>query len=344
MMNRGGSDHDRDHDHDHDLNQYKYAYSELCKHLQRRLDVQNIDMMNSFGFCRNCLAKWLRKGELIKNLSTRSSAASYEQCLRHVYGMDVNEWKRLYQKKATEEQLSKFKAMEHLHATHDEAIMVKDSSNSSNDTSNDNDHKTSGPVPVQHKNDTNTNLLSDVCCEDVDATCETNNITNNSNNIKIKIGILTVSDRAFKGVYEDISGKRVMKDAIDRYSHDWGKSCEYKLVPDEEHEIENALIFLSDAVKCDVIITTGGTGLAKRDVTPDATKRVCTREIKGIAESLRAHARKFEKHAALSRAFSGSRNDTTLIVNLPGRPNAVAQSLQVLLPILSHAVKQIKGA
>ena len=118
----------------------------------------------------------------------------------------------------------------------------------------------------------------------------------------------------------------------------------YELVPDERTDIEKALLRLSVEQKCDVVLTTGGTGLSKRDVTPDATRNLRgIREIKGIAEALRAHARKYERHATLSRAFSGCLNEKTLIVNLPGRPKAVKESLSVLLPILNHAVKLIQS-
>ena len=331
-----------------------FAFRKLLEHMKWRNEtIQNIEMMNLTGFCRNCLAKWLLLGK--KNVRLKST---YELCQEEVYGMTQKEWKEKWQSKATEEMLEKFKSGQEMHAKHPKDLMTTTTTTTTLEAAT---------LPLTQpryysggNNNTNNRMLSDVCCEDIeeDAVCinrgggggGVDGTNSGDGNSDISFGIITVSDRAFNGVYEDISGNVVMRETIETYftTDDVSKSSThiikgYKLVPDEEEEIAKAIVYMSDELKCDVILTTGGTGLAKRDVTPEATKSVLTREVKGIAESLRAHARRYEKHAALSRAVAGLRNNQSLIVNLPGRPNAVSSSLGVLLPMLRHAVRQLKS-
>ena len=329
-----------------------FAFRKLLEHMKWRNEtIQNIEMMNLTGFCRNCLAKWLLLGK--KNVRLKST---YELCQEEVYGMTQKEWKEKWQSKATEEMLEKFKSGQEMHAKHPKDLMTTTTTTTTLEAA-------TLPLTQQRyysggNNNTNNRMLSDVCCEDIeeDAVCINrgggggDGTNSGDGNSDISFGIITVSDRAFNGVYEDISGNVVMRETIETYftTDDVSKSSThiikgYKLVPDEEEEIAKAIVYMSDELKCDVILTTGGTGLAKRDVTPEATKSVLTREVKGIAESLRAHARRYEKHAALSRAVAGLRNNQSLIVNLPGRPNAVSSSLGVLLPMLRHAVRQLKS-
>lgn len=150
-------------------------------------------------------------------------------------------------------------------------------------------------------------------------------------------GIVCVSDRCAKGQCEDKSGP-LIKELVS----DLGKTEEYIVVPDETEEIEKALIYLCDDVKPDVVLTTGGTGFAPRDVTPEATKAVLEKEAPGIAEAIRINSLRITPKAMLSRAVSGIRGKS-LIVNLPGSPKAVRESLEFILPVLPHAVEVISG-
>mmetsp|Transcript_10566 Transcript_10566/g.12136 ORF Transcript_10566/g.12136 Transcript_10566/m.12136 type:complete len:173 (-) Transcript_10566:44-562(-) len=162
---------------------------------------------------------------------------------------------------------------------------------------------------------------------------------------EFKLGVLTVSDRAFAGTYDDLSGPEVEKlcQGYGEKTKDFALTGVFKhIVPDEVDQISAKLIELSDSHKCSVIITTGGTGLSKRDVTPEATKAVVNRIVQGIPEAIRRETSKVEPLAMLSRAVAGIRNDQTLIVNLPGRPKAVRESMVVLLPVLAQAVSQLQ--
>ena len=122
----------------------------------------------------------------------------------------------------------------------------------------------------------------------------------------------------------------------------YGKTEEYITVPDEKEEIEKALIYLCDDACVDVIFTTGGTGFAPRDVTPEATKNVIEKEAPGIAEGIRQKSMEITPKAMLSRAVSGIRKNS-LIINLPGSPKAVRESLEFVLPVLPHAVEVLSG-
>ena len=154
----------------------------------------------------------------------------------------------------------------------------------------------------------------------------------------IRAAIITLSDKGSKGERVDESGQaiREMVTAIGaEVSH-------YEVLPDERPLIATALVRLSDSGSIDLIITTGGTGVAPRDVTPEATRDVIDRELPGMAEAMRAESLKKTAHAMISRAVAGIRG-RTLIVNLPGSPRAVRENLAVILPALSHTVEKIKG-
>ena len=153
----------------------------------------------------------------------------------------------------------------------------------------------------------------------------------------MKFAIVCVSDRCSKGLCEDKSGP-LIKEMLTPY----GNTAEYIIVSDEKEEIEKALIYLCDDVKADVVFTTGGTGFAPRDVTPEATKAVWDREAPGIAEGIRQKSMEITPKAMLSRAVSGIRKNT-LIINLPGSPKAVKESLQFVIHVLPHAVEVLSG-
>lgn len=154
----------------------------------------------------------------------------------------------------------------------------------------------------------------------------------------IRTAIITLSDKGAAGEREDESGK-VVREMVASV----GASVEhYEILPDDKDRIIRTLSSLADSCRFDLILTTGGTGVAPRDVTPEATRAVIDREIPGFAEAMRAESLKKTPHAMISRALAGVRRQT-LIVNLPGSPKAVRENLSVVLPALAHAVEKIKG-
>jgi len=156
--------------------------------------------------------------------------------------------------------------------------------------------------------------------------------------MKIRAAIITLSDKGSKGEREDESG-RVIREMISGI----GAVVEhYEILPDEKELIVETLRRLSSSGESDLIITTGGTGVAPRDVTPEATLAVIERELPGMAEAMRAESLKKTPHAMISRAVAGIAKQT-LIVNLPGSPKAVRENLAVILPAITHAVEKIKG-
>jgi len=150
-------------------------------------------------------------------------------------------------------------------------------------------------------------------------------------------GVLCVSDRCSEGLCEDKSGP-----LISEMLSDLGKTAEYLIVPDEKEKIIEALKHMCDDIGADVVFTTGGTGFAPRDVTPEASKAVFDREAPGISEAIRLKSLEITPKAMLSRGASGIRKNT-LIINLPGSPKAVKESLEVVIPILPHAVEVLSG-
>lgn len=154
----------------------------------------------------------------------------------------------------------------------------------------------------------------------------------------IRVGILTISDRSFKKEREDKSGELIRSIIME-----WGGSVDsYGIVPDEGNVIVKELIKLTDEMNLDLVLTSGGTGLAERDVTPEATRKVIEREVPGIAEEMRRYGREKTIYALLSRAIAGSRGQA-LIINLPGNPRAVQECLEAILPVLSHAIEILHG-
>lgn len=155
-----------------------------------------------------------------------------------------------------------------------------------------------------------------------------------------RIGIVTVSDRASKGVYEDKGGPAIHQWLQDALSSPWEPVA--RLIPDEEHQIERTLRDLCDNEGCCLIVTTGGTGPAKRDVTPEATEAVCQKMMPGFGELMRAVSLKSVPTAILSRQTAGIRGKT-LIVNLPGKPAAIAECLAAVFPAVPYCVDLIGG-
>ncbi len=153
----------------------------------------------------------------------------------------------------------------------------------------------------------------------------------------LRVGILTVSDRSSRGEREDVSGP-----ALRRLVEEQGWSVtQQSLLPDDEDAIRDLLIDWADGDNLDVILTTGGTGFAPRDVTPEATRAVIGREAPGLAEAMRAASLKVTPHAMLSRIVTGIRKKT-IIINLPGSPKGAVENLQVVIPVLPHAVQLLR--
>ncbi len=154
----------------------------------------------------------------------------------------------------------------------------------------------------------------------------------------ITYGVITVSDKGFRGDRADLSGKEIIRilDDLDFSIKD------YRIIPDEKDIIKSTILEFSDARKFDLVITTGGTGVSPRDVTPDATLEVIEREIPGMAEAMRRESLLKTPHAMISRAVAGIRGES-LIINLPGSPGGARENLTVILPALKHTIEKIKG-
>ena len=156
--------------------------------------------------------------------------------------------------------------------------------------------------------------------------------------LKYKLGILTISDKGSQGIRRDTSSE-VIREILSKTEF---TVLDYDIVPDEVERIVEKLINWTDEGKIDIILTTGGTGLGPRDVTPEATLSVIDKVIPGFAEAMRAESLKITSRAMLSRAVSGSRK-RCLIINLPGSPKAVRECIGVILPALTHAVDIVQS-
>jgi len=154
----------------------------------------------------------------------------------------------------------------------------------------------------------------------------------------IKVAIITISDKGARGQREDISKKAIEK-ILGQLETDivW-----YSIVPDEMSLIKNALIEAVETHHADLVLTTGGTGFAKRDITPEATRAVIEKIVPGISEIIRIESFKKTSHAILSRAIAGIRGKS-LIINLPGSPKGVQESLDVIVKALPHGIDILKG-
>ena len=157
---------------------------------------------------------------------------------------------------------------------------------------------------------------------------------------EIKIGIVTASDRASAGVYEDLSGQAIIDTLNDYLSSKWQPV--YRVIPDDQDVVESTLIELADTEQCCLIVTTGGTGPAPRDLVPEATESVCNKMMPGFGELMRQVSLQYVPTAILSRQTAGIRNKT-LIINLPGKPKSIRECLDAVFPAVPYCVDLLEG-
>lgn len=156
--------------------------------------------------------------------------------------------------------------------------------------------------------------------------------------MNIRAGIITVSDRSSQGLREDASGPSLVKMLTEAGI----EICQTTIVADEKKHIKKAIRQFADKENLDLILTTGGTGVSPRDVTPDATIEIIEKQIPGMAEAMRHESMGITPHAMISRAVVGIRGHC-LIINLPGSPSGARENLSIIMPALKHAIEKIKG-
>lgn len=291
------------------------AFRQLVAHFQENPQVQNIDLMNLAGFCRNCLSKWYAKAS-----GDCGSPMEYEAARHLVYGMAYDDWKRLHQGAATAEQMQAFKAT-----------------------------TAAAPRPAPRHSDvcsggTEQGAALEALEAEQRAGAPLATSGASAQFPQLRVGILTVSDRAAAKVYDDLSGPAAadtLRRALGTMSGFAASRLEcikHLVVPDERAQIELALRdWCAAPAHLNLILTTGGTGFAPRDVTPEATKAVCEKEAPGLAfAALQAGAQRHPL-ALASRLAAGIRQ-RTVILNLPGSPAAVAECLEPIVPLLLRAV------
>ncbi len=314
------------------------AFRSLSEHLAERSDsVSNMDLMTLSGFCRNCLAKWMvLEARTLANSSSDATVKQaldgfgYEDAAEHVYGLPYKEWKTKYQRKATPEQLEAYNASKHNWAQHDKELLE----------------------PRAPK--------SNVCCQVVDEPQPTGSresrveprtasvvpaplppLSAYRNKSLPKIGVLTVSDRAFRNEYEtgDLSGPAVVKELSKLLNLPSWHDIETAIVPDDAAAI---------VAKCqnwngvDLILTTGGTGFGPRDVTPEATRELVDVELPHIMSFCMSQTSAVQPLSTLSRGTAGLFGKHTVIANLPGNPKSIGEILPLLLPLLLHAIVDLQ--
>jgi molybdenum cofactor synthesis domain-containing protein len=158
------------------------------------------------------------------------------------------------------------------------------------------------------------------------------------NNVSYRVAVITLSDKGYSNERVDTSGPAIIEIVkLNNYV-----VVDYVILPDDQKLLENKVIELVDNGQCDLILTTGGTGFSKRDVTPEATKEVIEREVPGIAEAIRSYSMTITKRAMLGRGIAGIRKNT-LIINLPGSKKAVEESLTYIIDTLDHGLAILKG-
>ena len=281
------------------------------------------------------------------------NALGYDEAAQYVYGMNYGDWKKAHAKKATDDQMHKYNDSQPMWATHDKNVLTKRA-----------DEPAAPQSTITTAAPASKSLLSNVCCQDVDEEPKQEEppkpIRNTrqvpafqppsppSKGVTFCLGILTVSDRASAGSYEtgDLSGPAVL-DAVNATLKSLGPSVSLSqttqtaIVPDDMQAIQAKLKEWSDTVQLDLILTTGGTGFAPRDVTPEATLGVVEKPCPGLITFCTMECSKLQSLASLSRGTAGLRGKT-LIANLPGNPKGVGEIVPILLPLALHAVSDLQ--
>ena len=277
-------------------------------------------------------------------------AMGYDEAAQYVYGMHYGDWKKRHAKKASEETMQKYNDSKALWATHDKDLLTKRSEMPPTE-------KLGAMYGKPNVSTTTSVLLSNVCCQDVDASAPPVHKTSRTRELPsyqpplppngaFTLGILTVSDRASSGEYDtgDLSGPAV-KEAVESLVASYGEKVRIRstataIVPDDVDAIQSKLKEWADNSRLQIILTTGGTGFSARDVTPEATNLVVDRVCEGLVTFCILESAKMQPLASLSRGTAGIRG-STLIVNLPGNPKGVQEIIPVLLPLVLHAVAQL---
>ncbi|GAX83771.1 hypothetical protein CEUSTIGMA_g11196.t1 [Chlamydomonas eustigma] len=170
--------------------------------------------------------------------------------------------------------------------------------------------------------------------------CVTNGGSSSSVGDSAKFGIITVSDRASTGIYQDLSGPAILNFFHEAVESPW--TAVYRLIPDEQQLIQDAIIDLVDVQGCCLVVTTGGTGPAPRDVTPEATEAVCSRMMPGYGEQMRAVSLKYVPTAVLSRQTAGIRG-CALVINLPGKPKSIRETFDEVFKSIPYCIQLAGG-
>eukprot|EP00854_Cymbomonas_tetramitiformis_P001074 gene1074-1623_t len=331
-----------------------FAFSKLVQHLQLRTDVQNIDQMTLAGFCRNCLAKWYAAGAHAQGLDL-----PYDTACEMVYGMPYKSWKSQYQTPSTPEQLAQYEANKHLFAKHPESSKANLSVPLLSTTAS----TLPEAIKVQCEAFAFSKLVQHLqvygmpyknwksqyqtpSTPEKMAKYEANKQYFAKHDEAVDSSLVAIiSDRASAGAYPDLSGPEVVR-CLHNFNESQGQPWNLsiltmKVVPDELETIQEILAeWASPSHQCNVVITTGGTGFSRRDVTPEATQPLLQRTAHGVMTMVQQECSKVEPMAALSRGVAGVCNQT-FMVNLPGRPKAVQESLMVLMPMLTRIVQDI---
>jgi len=305
-----------------------------------------------------------QKESFLDNVTIQAlNALGYEEAAQNVYGMTYGDWKKRHQKKATDEQMQKYKASSSMHAKHDKALLATRASPPNVATPT-----VACENPAASTTINTTTLLSNVCCQTMDeeetAKESSSPVTKKSRTLPpyqpapmpvypqptpLRVAILTVSDRASQGAYEtgDLSGPAVqdaLQQALGVISNLQLEISYTAIVPDQVKAIVQQLQSWCESTTpvVDLILTTGGTGLSPRDVTPEATRSILQTECAGLMSFVLMECAKIQPLATLSRGTVGlvpnaASSSCTLVANLPGNPQAVQEIMPLLLPLLLHA-------
>lgn len=299
------------------------------------------------------------------------NALGYDEAAQHVYGMTYNEWKSRHQKKATDEQMERFKASEPLQAKHDKKLLATRGEKPSSHTPRN--------VQTTATQSSGGSIMSNVCCQDAEQVAASATHDHNTEHKQpssssrmdvvgpytpphlpileqtVRVAVLTVSDRASKKEYAtgDLSGPAVVA-ALEHIILISSSSSSppvqleilpVEIVPDDSIAIQTKLQQWSSSDNkeaVDIIFTTGGTGMSPRDVTPEATRAVLDIECTGLMTFIATECARIQPLATLTRGTAGIIRPRTLVANLPGNPKAVGEILPLLTPLLLHALQDLR--